>query len=190
MQEKPTIIFDSKPNPERHPDRLRTVAALRGVNATPFSKCSVLDIGCGVGVDLIHFALCAPNSTFLGFDISEEHLQIGRGLIARLGLENITLENADIAHFETDKNFDYILCHGVYSWVNAPLREKILGICDRSLSDSGIAAITFNCLPGWQARSTIRTLLLQTDNQNDTPENRVARARTTMQATLERLESG
>lgn len=181
------IIFDSKPNPERHPDRLRVVAALRGLTAAPFSNCSVLDIGCGVGADMIHFALSAPDSTFHGFDISEEHLAIGRGLIERLQLSNVTLESADIANFTSPNKYDYIFCHGVFSWVDQTLREKILKICSEHLSPSGIAFISFNCLPGWYTRDTLRKLLQQTDDPKRTPAERVEIALNTMQTTRERL---
>ena len=30
--------------------------------------------------------------------------------------------------------FDYIICHGIYSWVPAPVREKILAICRDNLA--------------------------------------------------------
>lgn len=187
MKTSQIIIFDSKPNPERHPDRLRVVAALRGLTAAPFSNCSVLDIGCGIGADMIHFALSAPASTFHGFDISEEHLSIGRGLIERLHLQNVTLESADIANFTSTARYDYIFCHGVFSWVDQIVRDKILNICAKYLNPSGIAFISFNCLPGWYTRDTLRKLLEQTDSPKHTPAERVEIARNTMQATRDRL---
>ena len=55
--------------------------------------------------------------------------------------------------------FDYILCHGVYSWVPAPVREKILEILDRNLSPDGIGYISYNTYPGWHTRGMIRAML-------------------------------
>ena len=52
-------------------------------------------------------------------------------------------------------SFDYILCHGVYSWVPAPVQQRIFELCQRLLSPRGIAYISYNTYPGFYRRQPI-----------------------------------
>jgi hypothetical protein len=56
--------------------------------------------------------------------------------------------------------FDYIICHGVYSWVPAQVRTKVLEICRENLAEGGLATISYNTYPGWHARGMLREMLL------------------------------
>ena len=40
--------------------------------------------------------------------------------------------------------FDYILCHGVFSWVPVPVQQRVLQLCQRHLAANGIAYISYN----------------------------------------------
>lgn len=185
----PAIIFDSKPNPERTPDRLRTIAALKGVSTASIQQCSVLDIGCGTGMDLIAHALSAPQSSFVGIDTSEEHLAVGKDLIAAMGLRNVQLHKQDILTFEIEsQSYDYIVCHGVYSWVPKQVQKKILSLCSQGLQQHGVAYISFNTQPGWATRGALRKYLALFDDQTLPAFERVEAARERMKAMLARLE--
>src|SRR4029434_7471331 len=69
--------------------------------------------------------------------------------------------------------FDYILCHGVYSWVPPEVQDKILRICSKHLAPQGVAYISYNCYPGWHARGAIREMLWYHTEQYDDPHVRV-----------------
>ena len=56
--------------------------------------------------------------------------------------------------------FDYVICHGIYSWVPAPVRESILAICRDNLAPNGVAYISYNTLPGWHMRGMIRDMMV------------------------------
>jgi methyltransferase-like protein len=73
--------------------------------------------------------------------------------------------------------FDYILCHGVYSWVPEQVREKILGICQQALSPNGVVMVSYNVLPGWKFRSVIREMMLYHASQIDEPSEQISQAR-------------
>ncbi len=74
---------------------------------------------------------------------------------ATLNLRALSITEVD----ESFGEFDYILCHGVFSWVPEPVREKILAICSRNLAPQGLAYVSYNTYPGWHARGMVRKLL-------------------------------
>ena len=57
--------------------------------------------------------------------------------------------SGDIAAFELGgERFDYIVCHGVYSWVPPSVRDAILRISAHNLAEGGIAYVSYNVYPG------------------------------------------
>ena len=73
--------------------------------------------------------------------------------------------------------FDFIICHGVFSWIAEPLREALLRVISERLAPEGVAAISFNVLPGWRLLQIARdSLLLHARLQNE-PGARAAHAR-------------
>jgi SAM-dependent methyltransferase len=98
-------------------------------------------------------ALELAEARFVGIDLSSRQIAEGRSVVERLGLRNLNLRAISI--MDVDRrlgNFDYIICHGVYSWVPEPVRDKILAICAESLAPDGIAYVSYNTYPGWRAR--------------------------------------
>ncbi len=73
--------------------------------------------------------------------------------------------------------FDYILAHGVYSWVPPDVQDKILDICQRNLAPNGIAYVSYNTLPGWHARGAIREMLWYHTECLADPAERIRAAR-------------
>lgn len=57
----------------------------------------VIDVGCGRGRALAEMAGWFPNSTFVGYDLSEEAIAYARDTAARRGLDNVTFHVADAA---------------------------------------------------------------------------------------------
>ena len=55
--------------------------------------------------------------------------------------------------------FDYIIAHGVLSWVPPAVQEKTLAICRERLAPRGIAVVSYNTLPGWSAWQNLRELI-------------------------------
>ena len=99
---------------------LATLGALFGMNPARLESCRVLELGCGEGANLIPVAFQWPESEFVGIDLSAEAIRYGNDFIGRLGLRNITLRCLDIMEIDREfGSFDYIIVHGVYSWVPA-----------------------------------------------------------------------
>jgi methyltransferase-like protein/2-polyprenyl-3-methyl-5-hydroxy-6-metoxy-1,4-benzoquinol methylase len=147
--------------PQTHPDRLATLAKLFGVETADIETCRVLELGCASGDNLIPMALGLPNASFLGIDFSRRQIDEGQATVNALGLANIELRRADIADADAAwGRFDYIVCHGIYSWVPEPVRDKVLAICNENLAPHGVAFVSYNTYPGWHMRDMIRNMML------------------------------
>ncbi len=144
-----------------HPSLLAAFGSLYGLSPTSPANCRVLEMGCGDGGNIIPMAYEFPTSEFIGIDLSSVQIGIGQKQTDSLGLENIRLEPRSILDMDaTDGTFDYIIVHGVYSWVPDRVKEKILDVCRNNLAEQGIAYISYNVLPGWQFNKSMRDMML------------------------------
>lgn len=154
------LPYPSNPYRQTHPEHLAVLATLFGLSPPSPARCRVLELGCASGGNLIPMGATLPESTFYGIDLSGEQVREGLESIRALGLTNVRLEERSILDLdESAGEFDYILCHGVYSWVPEAVQEKILAICARQLAPNGIAYISYNTLPGWHMRGMIRDMM-------------------------------
>ena len=98
-----------------------------GVAVPSVSQARVLEVGCGDGTNVIPMAAALPAARFVGCDLSERALAAGRRTIDALGLSNIALVQDDLRTLPLeDGDFDFIIAHGVYSWVPHDVAEKVL----------------------------------------------------------------
>lgn len=174
------LPYPGLPYGQTHPDRLATIATLLGLAPASAERCRVLEIGCGSGGNLIPMALGLPQSSFLGIDISASEIARGCTAVQAIGLSNIEMRQLSVVDVDDGLGaFDYILCHGVYSWVPAPVRAKILALYAHHLTPNGIGYISYNCYPGWHLSGVVRDMLSYHDGRfpGEPPERRVARAR-------------
>ena len=172
------LPYRSIPFPQSHPDRLATIGTLMGMSPIAVDRCHVLELGCAAGGNLIPLAEQFPHSEFLGIDASYRQIEDGRLVIESLGLRNIELRVQDILDFpQSGHPFDYIISHGVFSWVPAIVRDRILELCQSRLSPDGIAYISYNTYPGWHMRGLIRGLMQYRARDFDSPNSQVLHAR-------------
>jgi len=147
--------------PQTHPIRLASILYLLGIKAPAVNQCRVLELGCGDGTNLCSMAIGFPDSSFVGYDLSIEQINIGKSRLETLNLPNVALYQADIMRLDKELGlFDYIIVHGVYSWVSETVQNKILSLCENHLTDNGAAYISYNTRPGWNLRIIIRDMLL------------------------------
>ena len=99
-------------------------------------------------------------------------------MVAALGLKNIDLRHADLMEVDASwGEFDFVLCHGVYSWVPPALQSKILSIAAEQLTPHGIAYVSYNAYPGWHMRGVVREMMRYHALRFDNPHRRIAEAR-------------
>jgi methyltransferase family protein/predicted methyltransferase family protein len=146
--------------------------------ATCLPQCSMLELGCASGGNIIPLAMRFPGSRFRGVDLTERHVRDGQARVQELGLGNIRIEQGDIAALDlAGERFDYIVCHGVYSWVPSTVRDAILRISADNLTENGVAYVSYNVYPGWQLRGVIRDMMIYHAGTEGDPRTRVAKAR-------------
>jgi methyltransferase-like protein len=173
------LPYDSHPFAETHPNNLAAVATLFGMEPAPVENCRLLELGCAGGGNLIPMAEALPESRFVGIDLSRRQIADGQKIVAALGLTNLELRHASILDVGPDfGQFDYILCHGVYSWVPPLVQQKILEICRDNLAPQGVAHISYNLYPGWRLKGILRDWLCYRDRPDAAPALRVRHART------------
>ena len=175
--------YDETPYPslsysQTHPDRLATIATLLGLNPAPVTQCRVLELGSAAGGNLYPMAYALPRSQFTGIDFSQAQIDAGREVLDKLELQNVSLQRVDIMDITSSfGQFDYIIAHGVYSWVPPVVREKVMQVCRDNLSPNGIAYVSYNSYPGWHMMSAIREAMLYRTRDISDPSERVTQAR-------------
>jgi len=156
------IPYDALPHRATHPARLATAAALAGHPASPVARCSVLEVGCSDGSNLIPMAVSLPTARFVGCDLSPRALAAGRRTIEALGLTNVTLVEGDLAALApVHGEFDFIVAHGVYSWVPPEVRDALFALAAQRLARDGVLYVSFNVLPGCRLRQAAWDVLHQ-----------------------------
>ncbi len=157
--------------PYAQPDRLATLATLFGMTPPAVATCRVLELGCCDGSNIIATAHQLPQAECWGIDWSAQQIAHGQALVKTLGLQNITLKQLNILEIEENLGqFDYIIAHGIYSWVSAPVQAKIFQICKHHLTPQGVAYISYNTKPGWNVRDILRDMMRYYGAAVDTPK--------------------
>jgi SAM-dependent methyltransferase len=156
------LPYDSLPLPETQPDFLAAVAWLHGFEAPDPSRARILELGCAQGGNLIPLAWRWPASEGVGVELSRVQAQAGADFVARLGVGNVRILHGDLAALPQDLGeFDYIIAHGVFSWVPPAVQQALLDVCRRHLSPAGIAYISFNVAQGWDKLQPLRQALVE-----------------------------
>jgi methyltransferase-like protein/2-polyprenyl-3-methyl-5-hydroxy-6-metoxy-1,4-benzoquinol methylase len=185
------VPYKSHSYPQSHPDHQATLGRLFGLNPPPVTHCRVLELGCAGGGNLIPMAFQLPQSEFLGIDLSIREVKIGQNFLRDLSLKNIRIEHMNIMDLDGSYGvFDYIIAHGVYSWVPAGVQEKMLDICRKNLAPNGIAYVSYNTYPGWHIREMIRHMMLYHANQFQDRNERVEQARALMDFLAQAVPTG
>lgn len=161
LQSYDELPYDSLPLPETQPDFLAALARLHGFEAPDPTCARILELGCASGGNLIPLAWRWPASQCVGIELSRVQAETGAEFIHTLGLSNVRIVHGDLAALPADLGeFDYIIAHGVFSWVPPAVQEALLELCRRHLSARGIAYISFNVAAGWRSLEPLRSALL------------------------------
>ncbi|GAA4329994.1 hypothetical protein GCM10023165_03200 [Variovorax defluvii] len=172
------VPYDSHPFPQSTIEHLEALAFLFGLAAPAPARARVLELGCAAGGNLIPIAARHPGAHMLGVDLSSVQIRQGQAAIDHAHLKNIELRALDISRIDASfGQFDYIICHGVYSWVPAPVQEAILRVCSQNLAPDGVAYVSYNVYPGWKAREIVRDAMILRGAPRDEPDEKLSYAR-------------
>ena len=147
------VPYASAPSPARHPERLATIGTLLGLDVAPVTTCRVLELACGDGASLVSIAATLPDARFVGVDFAAQPLARARRMADAIGVSNVDLLERDVRDLPPDLGrFDYIIAHGLYSWIPADVRAHVMPTIARHLAPKGVAYVSYNTLPGSHLR--------------------------------------
>jgi len=173
-----TLPYPSSVYESTDPGQLGAIASLMRVQSVPAKSARVLELGCGDGANICALAALYRNAEFVGVDLSEKHIDLGRERVASTGLANISLQCKSIMDIGAEiGSFDYIIAHGVYSWVPVDVQKKIIQICKSRLTRTGLVYISYNVLPGWNNIQTVREMMMFHASRFKEPSEQIREAR-------------
>lgn len=177
----PNLTYDQVPYssftfPQTRPDRLATLAAFYGMDPAPPDRCRVLELGCGDGTNLASFAHILPESEFVGIDLSKVHIDLAKNTASELRLSNLEFICDDVMNVSRERfgEFDYIIAHGLFSWVPDFVREKVLQIYSECLAEQGVGYVSYNAYPGCKLREMLWDMMKYYTSGVEDPMQKVA----------------
>lgn len=171
------LPYTSLPYPRTHPDHLAAMARVFGARAADVERCRVLEIGCGSAGNLLAMAEGLPRALFVGVDPSVGEIERGQALASELGVDNLRLVagTAD----DVEGPFDFVIAHGVLSWVPEEVRRGILRRARALLAERGVFYGSYNVHPGFHLREAVRGMLRR-HVQSDAPRAQLEEGRALM----------
>jgi methyltransferase-like protein/predicted O-methyltransferase YrrM len=174
-----TTPYASVSFPPSAPGQLAAVAHLFGLSTPEVSTARVLEIGCATGGNIIPFAAAHPQARVVGLDLSQVQVDLARAKVDELGLVNLEFVAGDIAQTDLTAlgQFDFIIAHGVYSWVPPEVQEGLLAAFRTLLAPDGVAYMSYNVYPGWKSKEILRDAMQLASGGTATPQDKVREAR-------------
>jgi methyltransferase-like protein/ubiquinone/menaquinone biosynthesis C-methylase UbiE len=154
------VPYPAQPFAPSHPRNLEAIAKLLAIDAPPIETARVLELGCATGGNLVPMAAALPNANFVGIDYSQVQIDQAQRFADAASLKNISLQTLSILDIPLDfGRFDYIIAHGLLSWVPPDVQRKTFEVIRDHLTENGVAYISFNAFPGWHSRQWTREMM-------------------------------
>jgi len=150
---------------ELAPSYLSFACLLEGMRPPPSGAgTSYLELGCGQGFGVSLLAAANPQMRFVGVDFMPAHIANARRLASESGLTNVQFEDLSFDQLlsrigDEERRFEFIVLHGVYTWISPANRKLIVQLADRLLQPGGLLYVSYNCLPGWAPLTPIQRFI-------------------------------
>jgi SAM-dependent methyltransferase len=144
------------------PARLAYTAAINGYQAPRLDRSFAwCELGCGKGVTALALAALHPAGEFHACDLNATHIAYGERLRGAAGVRNLRLYAKSIGELLREElpAFDFIVLHGVYSWVPPAVRDEIGAFLRSRLKPGGLAMVSYNAMPGWAHLQPLRRMM-------------------------------
>jgi methyltransferase-like protein/2-polyprenyl-3-methyl-5-hydroxy-6-metoxy-1,4-benzoquinol methylase len=153
--------YESRAFADTHPDRLATVATLFGISPASLAQARILELGCGMGGNLVPIGVAYPHARLVGVDLSTRQISAARDFAAQVGVANVEFKAMSLTEIDASfGTFDYIIAHGIYSWIPDDVKRQLLRVCRDTLAPAGVAFVSYNTYPGWLSKRVIRDMML------------------------------
>jgi SAM-dependent methyltransferase len=171
-----------------HPAHLGALAVLCGLKPPTIATGRILEVACGTGFNLVAMSRSLPDARFVGLDPSRIQIERGRALAAEVGASNVEFQVGRLEELDASSgSFDVIVAHGFYSWVPPSAQSMLLNLFQRQLAPEGLGYVSYNAKPGWNSLGIVRQVLLDVDQVERTPVERVRIARAALARFMESL---
>lgn len=147
---------------ETSPLWIKWATYLGGRKPPKSEKTRVLELGCGQGFNLCMHAAAFPYTEFLGIDFNPSHIHHAQELARLTGLTNVNFIEGDFVELSKDwrlGEFDYVILHGIWTWIAKPVRDAVVEILRKALLPGGLVYISYNSMPGWLPGILVREVL-------------------------------
>jgi SAM-dependent methyltransferase len=147
---------------EFNPLYLNYICTLTGHYPIPieggFNYC---ELGCGVGVTLNGLAELFPKGQFLGIDNNANYIAGASALAEGIGCSNIDFKclNLNVLSKVDFSDFDFIILHDIYSWIDKDTRQHVQGFINKYLKKDGILYLNYEAMPGSSAIAPLRDIV-------------------------------
>lgn len=178
------IPYPGMSYPFAHPDRMAVAGRLHGLASPDPARATLLELGAGDGSNLLSLAQLWPEARCIGVDLSGHAIGLARQRAEALGLTNVELHHAPLEALLDPTGpvgplprADYIIAHGLVSWVPPATRQALFELVGRSLSDDGVAMLSFQTWPGYSDVEPLRALMRHHVENVADPAKKVQQAR-------------
>ena len=159
------VVYTNSFYRETTPTWLAMSALLLGHRPPDLSKpFRYADLGCAHGITALTVAATCPQAEVWGFDFNPAHVESARDIASRAGLTNVRFEEASFAQIaamaeDALPSFDFIVTHGVLSWISPENQALLTGIIGQRLRPGGLAYVSYNVATGWNGMVPLRALM-------------------------------
>jgi SAM-dependent methyltransferase len=161
------VAYTTNAYQEAMPSWLAACSLLLGYRPPDLAKpFRFADLGCGNGLSALIAAATNPHAEFWGFDFNPTHIENARAMAAQASLTNVHFEEISfeaLANGEgsADGGFDFVVAHGVLSWISPANRRHLTTAIGRLLRPGGLSYISYNGTAGWSGVEPVRLLMRQ-----------------------------
>ena len=165
---------------ELSPLKLTLAARLKSIQTINLNQSfNYCELACGRGYSTNLLATAYPQAQFYANDFNPSQIIEARTLAEAAGTRNVHFFDDSFEEFidQDLPNFEFIVLHGIYSWISPKNRQAIVDFIRKKLKVGGLVYISYNALPGWSAARPMQALMLRHGQQSSEPIlNRIEQA--------------
>lgn len=122
-----------------------------------------LELGCAMGIHLHLTASSNPLGHFVGVDFNPQQLLVAQEGLASTQINNLEFIHASFAELlqQDLEPFDFIVTHGVWSWISKENQQIMLKIIHKFLKPNGILYCSYMSHPGATHLTSVQKLMTE-----------------------------
>lgn len=132
------------------------------------------ELGSGFGLTSLGLAAAYPQGRFFSVDFNPAQTAWAQKLADAAGLDNLKIFERSFGQMldEDVPPLDFVVLHGIYSWVTPDVRADIRNFIIKFLKPGGVVHLSYNCQPGWNVAAPMRDLLIALEQNTSGGDHR------------------